>query len=164
MAIEKTLEGGIDDIANEFGAELVKRLQRELINNGKLASGSLIGQMDYKVKSDKKGNTVVQLFSEDYFRFVDKGRRPGKQPPLRAIKEWTRIKLIPEKFAFPIAKKIGEVGIKGLNIINPTIDKLVVEFLPLYEEEMVQLLGVVLVNDIFNKTNTKGRIIPKTVR
>ena len=164
MAIEQTLNEGLDDIANEFGAELVKRLQRALIDKGKLASGSLIGQMNYRVKSDKKGNTVVQLFAEDYLRFVDKGRRPGKQPPLRAIKEWTRIKLLPEKLAFPIARKIGKVGIKGINIINPTIDKLVIDFLPEYEEEMARLLGVVLVNDVFSKTNTKGRILPKTVR
>ena len=164
MAINKTISDGVDKVADEFGAELVKRLQRALINKGKLASGALIGQMGFRVKSDSRGRTVVQIFAEDYFRFVDKGRRPGKQPPLRAIKQWTRIKLIPEKFAFPIARKIGKVGIKGINIINPTIDKLIIEFIPQYEQEMEQILGVVLVNDIFSRTNTKGRIIPKTLR
>ena len=148
----------------QYGAELVRRLQRGLIDNKKLATGSLIGEMSYEVKQDASGRVVVRVFTQDYFRFVDQGRRPGKQPPLEPIKQWTRIKLIPEKFAFPIARKIGEVGIRGINILNPTIDQLTVDFVDEYGELMEQLLGVVLVNDVFSETTTKGRIIPKTLR
>lgn len=164
MAAGKTINKGVTKVADEFGKELVSRLQRALIDKKKLATGSLIGQMTHEVKSNDQGQTIVQIFAEDYFRFVDKGRRPGKQPPLEAIKQWTRVKLISEKAAFPIARKIGKFGIPPANIINPTLDELVVEFEGAYAEEMENILGAVLVNDIFNQTNTKGRIIPKTLR
>ena len=164
MSIESTISQGSEEIANKFMAKLVEKLQRKLIDKGKLATGSLIGQMKYDVKVDSQGRAVGRLFSEDYLRYVDKGRRPGKQPPLKAIKEWTRVKMIPEKYAFPIARKIGREGIKGINIINPTIEEVTVSFIPEYEEELARLVGVTLVNDIFNQTNTKGQIIPKTLR
>lgn len=164
MAIDKNIQNGSELVADKFMNELVERLQRKLIDKKKFASGSLIGQMRYEVQTDAQGRVVGRIFAADYFRFVDRGRRPGKQPPLEEIKRWTRIKLIPEKLAFPIARKIGRVGIPGINIINPTIDEVTVDFLPQYEEELAQLVGVVLVNDIFNVTTTKGRIIPKTLR
>jgi hypothetical protein len=164
MAIDKNIKKGTEEVADLFGAELVKRLQRALIDKKKLATGSLIGQMSYDVKSDSQGRAVVRLFAEDYFRYVDKGRGPGKQPPLEAIKAWTRVKFLPEKLAFPIARKIGREGIKGINIINPTLDNLVIEFSKEYEEELEQIVGAVLVNDIFSATTTKGQIIPKTLR
>ena len=163
MAINERVSKSTGDVADEIGAELVSRLQRALIDKGKLASGSLIGQMSYEVKTDSQGRAVVNLFAEDYFRFVDRGRGPGKQPPLEEIKKWTRLKFISEKLAFPIAAKIGRVGIPGINIINPTIDMLLEEFTPLYEEQIAQFVGVVLVKDVFSATNTKGRIIPKTL-
>ena len=96
MAIEQNIGKGVGKAADEFGAELVKRLQRGLIDNKKLATGSLIGEMSYEVKTDSQGRSIVRVFTQDYFRFVDQGRRPGKQPPLEPIKQWTRIKLIPE--------------------------------------------------------------------
>lgn len=164
MAIEQNISKGSTKVYDAFGAELVKRLQRQLIDKKKLATGALIGQLSYDVKTNADGKAVVRIFAEDYFRYVDRGRRPGKQPPLEAIKAWTRVKFIPERLAFPIARKIGREGIPGIFIVNPTIDNLLLDFAPKYEQELSDLIGVVLVNDVFSQTTTKGRIIPKTLR
>lgn len=162
------LNRGSEDMLNKMGEEIVKRLQDKLIEGGehgpKLASGSLIGTMRSEVVSNEEGKSVLRIYAEDYLRYVDKGRRPGSFPPISAIREWTRTKMIPERAAYPIARKIAEEGIKPLNIINPTIDEVTLEFKPEMEKEMARLVGVVLVNDVFNQTTTKGRIVAKSLR
>ena len=61
MAIDKDISDGTQKVADMFGAELVKRLQRELINAGKLASGALIGEMTYGVKASSLANVTSVL-------------------------------------------------------------------------------------------------------
>ena len=63
----------------------------------------------------------------DYGTFVDQGRKPGKQPPISKIRQWLSIKGIPQKAAFPIAKKIGRYGIKPTPFFSITIQKHVKE-------------------------------------
>jgi hypothetical protein len=69
----------------------------------------------------------IDFSMPDYGEFVDKGRRPGKQPPISAIKPWLQIKGIPEKFAFPIARNIGKKGIKAVPFFGTTIDSKIQE-------------------------------------
>ena len=120
--------------------------------------------MESLVIQDDQGRTAVHLIAEDYLRYVDKGRRPGKFPPVTAIRDWVRTKGLPERAVYPIGRAIAIKGIEALNIVNPTIDKVEATFLPEYEKELERIVGVVLVNDVFSETNTKGRIIPKTLR
>lgn len=73
------------------------------------------------------------LYSEDYLKFVDKGvsgtqrkyNTPfsyrSKKPPISVIKQWTRIKGIPEEAAFPIQNKIFRFGLKPTNVVNKSI-------------------------------------------
>ena len=49
----------------------------------------------------------------DHALYVEKGRRPGKRPPMSAIQRWMAAKGIPSRAAFPIARAIGKRGIKG---------------------------------------------------
>jgi len=65
---------------------------------------------------------------------------------------------------YPIAKKISERGITKTNVISISINEVQRIFLPSFEKEMAKLVGVILVNDIFNKTNTLGQMIPKNLR
>jgi hypothetical protein len=69
-----------------------------------------------------------QLLGADYFYYLDKGRGPGKFPPLKNIVEWVRSKLGLEGseakgVAYVIGKKISEKGTeiyrdnsKGINL------------------------------------------------
>ena len=108
-----------------FGKEYIEELGKELKAAGKDASGNLLRSLDSKVLKTGFGTSyTLQILSEDYLKYVDEGRRAGsKQPPLQAIKDWTKLKGLDEGLAFPIAKKIAEDGIKATNVIQKALNK-----------------------------------------
>lgn len=68
-------------------------------------------------------------------RFVEVGRRPGKQPPVKAIEAWMSAKKIGKtqgrgrrarlrSVAWIIARKIGRKGTRGRYILKRTIPKM----------------------------------------
>lgn len=65
----------------------------------------------------------LKLSMPGYAIFVDKGRKPGKMPPLQNISDWCDSRGIDNKFAFPIARKIGEQGIEARPFLNIFKDK-----------------------------------------
>ena len=150
------------DVANEYGKQVVFALRRELGKNEKFATGELINSLAHNVVTDGN-NVVIQIVSEDYMRFVDKGRRPNSRmpPDNPKFRQWLTIRGIPLTKSFAVRRSIAIKGIKGLNFLNPTLDRVTLQFIPQYEKEMEKIIGAVLVNDIFNKTTTKGRIIAK---
>ena len=60
---------------------------------------------------------------EDYLKYVDEGRKPGKYPNIGELKKWARIKGIPDKAVFPIANSIFRFGIKPTHILQKTNTK-----------------------------------------
>jgi len=108
-----------------FGKEYIEELGKELKAAGKDASGNLIRSLDTRVRKTGFGTSyTLQILSEEYLKYVDEGRRAGsKQPPLQAIKDWTKLKGLDEGLAFPIAKKIAEDGIKATNVIEKALNK-----------------------------------------
>lgn len=105
----------------EFGRDYVKILGRFLLSNrpfAKVASGALLNSLDYRLIEDA---TQIQIVANDYLKYVDKGRRPGSYPPIRAISKWASIKGIPQSAVFPIARKIFKFGIKPTNVIQKTV-------------------------------------------
>jgi len=58
--------------------------------------------------------------ANDYLQWVDKGRRPGTYPPIRAIQRWVQIKGIPKEAAWAIRQNIYKFGIKPTNVIKKT--------------------------------------------
>jgi hypothetical protein len=104
----------------DYGQDIVKYIADLLLKNGKKASGSLIKSLKPEVKII--GEQVLLLInSNDYFDIVDKGRKPGKYVPVNAIKNWCRLKGIDEKYSFVINRSIFKNGIKGLNILNKSL-------------------------------------------
>ena len=86
----------------------------------------------YRIKSklnfvfEIDGNFYEIVFhAPDYFKYVENGRGPGKNPPIKAIEDWITIKhitpyptakgVLPTKkqLAFLIARSIGENGTKA---------------------------------------------------
>ena len=112
---EKTLK--------EFGKDYVKILTIFLKKNRKIASGALINSINFKLQ-EKAKEILIILESNDYLEWVDKGRKPGKYPPLRAISEWARLKGISQNAVFPIARKIFKFGIEPTNVIADTIKEI----------------------------------------
>lgn len=69
---------------------------------------------------------------EDYWKYVEYGRGPGKQPPIEAIEEWIRVKpIIPtaqsnkipdtRQLAYLIARKIGREGTPAQKPLSNTM-------------------------------------------
>lgn len=74
----------------------------------------------------------VSFELEDYWKYVEYGRRAGKRPPISAIEEWIRVKpVIPNaingripdtrQLAFLIARKIGRDGIPAKKPLSNTM-------------------------------------------
>lgn len=120
---------------DEFGKLWVKTLREQLITTQpfpKRATGKLYNSINYRV-TEKDNDWTLTLLSEDYLKFVDKGvsgtqRRYNtpysyktKKPPISVIKQWTRVKGLPEQAAYPIQNKIFRFGLKPTNVINKSI-------------------------------------------
>lgn len=118
-------------LANEFGKDYVKILVALLKNNTvpsraglrpypKVASGRLVQSINYRLQPLATG-IQIQLLSEDYLKYVDKGRRPGTYPPIQAIQRWTSLKGIPKGAAWGIRQNIYKYGIKPTNVISKAL-------------------------------------------
>ncbi len=102
--------------AKETESEMKMRLSKK----GK-SDTDIYKKLKLVVKPKGSGVEVTNNLP-DYAIFVDKGRRPGKQPPLKNIREWCRRKGINQDAAFPIARAIGKRGIKATNFMEPYRD------------------------------------------
>lgn len=102
-----------------FGDDYLRILISELRRSGKIASGRLERSLDYRLKDEKTAVNIV-FEGEDYFKYVDEGRKPGTWPNIRAISNWANTRGIPQKAVFPIARSIYKFGIKPTNISEKT--------------------------------------------
>lgn len=116
-----------------FGDEYIKELTIQLIQLDKVASGRLLRSLDYEIIEKVEGQFEVIIKALDYLKFVDEGRRPGKQPPLKAILSWVKTRNIRfknkngqgflknEQTAFIIRRSIGQKGIKKTDVLKKTL-------------------------------------------
>ena len=162
MAIEETVNQSTESASQLLALAYEEALKDALLDKGKEASGTLVNSIRTAVRTDGS-KFVIEVYAEDYLRFVDQGRAPGKFPPPEPIRAWVAEKGLPAEAAFPIARKIATQGITATKVINPTLDKVLQDFQPIYEQELERMSGAVLVNDVFNKTNTKGQMIPTSL-
>lgn len=111
MANTFDLYPSVYKVMKDFGTVTVREMKKKLKASGKVASGDLYNSINYQIVDN--GDTLSLAFAmEDYGQYVNEGRKPGKFPPLNAIKKWLKIKGIDEDAAFPIAKHIEREGIE----------------------------------------------------
>lgn len=107
---------------------VVDLYRSELADNGINASGKLSRTAQSIVEFNGR-HLLVYLELEDYWKFVENGRRAGKMPPINAILNWIKVKpIVPRaingripdtrQLAFLIARKIGNEGYKGRHPIE----------------------------------------------
>ena len=115
---------------NEIGKLLVEEVQNQLLKYNKRASGDLINSINYRLNIDNNA-IEIDLLGESYLVYVDKGRRPGKMPPLKDIESWMSKKNIIAKdrksVAFAIGKKIATLGIPATNVIQKSINNIMAQ-------------------------------------
>lgn len=135
-------------VLGEFAQELRNRYQDNLIRDGKIATGNLLNSIEYKVQYDDRA-IWVELHLEEYYKWVENGRGPGKFPPPDKILEWIRIKpVIPDdrggrlpteqQLAFLIGRKIAEQGIEPGNQLHNAMD----DIYPQFEERIDEAIAL----------------------
>lgn len=116
----------VKSVLNDFGKFLVEEYQDNLILEDAIASKTLYNSLQYKVENGNN-SFEVKLSLEDYWKYIENGRKPGKWPPISAIKRWIEIKpVLPRPMAngkLPTnERKIGLEGIKPRPILQKSID------------------------------------------
>ena len=82
----------IKQVLNDFGKDTVEKLKQSIDRSDAVASGVLRESLDFEVTETQSGFEFKLDFTKGegykYAKAVDKGRRPGKQPPLEPIMRW----------------------------------------------------------------------------
>lgn len=110
-------------VLGEYGEALRNKYQDILIRDNKIATGELLNSVEYIVEEGDR-SISLSLKLEDYYKWVEEGRKPGRFPPVDKILEWIRVKpILPDErngrlpneqqLAFLIGRKIAEEGIEG---------------------------------------------------
>lgn len=117
------LSARLNKILETHGAQVVAEMITRLSGYNKIATGNLKSSLGFSVKTTEDGKSLLEFHMADYGKYVDKGRRPGKQPPLSKIRAWCKLKGIPTEAAYPIARKIGRFGIPPTNFFTIPISR-----------------------------------------
>lgn len=143
----------IDKIVNDFQYAYMSRIA----DTGHDASGKLALSQKHILKFDGRYFTVTLLL-QDYWYYLENGRKAGKFPPPNKIREWIKVKpILPrqmkngklptqEQLAYLIGRKISKVGTPATHVLKDTltsfdlVGKVYNEFVRLWKEEQVNQL------------------------
>lgn len=140
----------LQEVLTEYAERLRNQYQDNLIMDDKLASGKLLNSVEYLI--EKGGNEIsVALKLEDYWKWVENGRGPGKFPPMDKILDWIKVKpVVPDErsgrlptekqLAFLIGRKISEEGVEGTNDLQRAVDEIT--------EQYEELIGLAIDADL----------------
>lgn len=137
-------------VLEEYGQKAQELYKYNLALKGKNASRKLADSVEYKVTENDQAFTV-SLSLEEYWRYIEHGRKPGKFPPSDAILSWINVKPIlprpmmsasvsglghkntripkPEQLAYLIGRKIARDGIEPTPIMATTSKQVYDQFL-----------------------------------
>ena len=120
IQINEQIRALVETIADIYRSELSKST----------ATGNL---QNFQTIIDINDTTFQVSFElADYWKYVEYGRGPGKQPPIDAIEQWVKVKpVVPNaingrvpdtrQLAFLIARKIGREGIEPKHYLRDTM-------------------------------------------
>lgn len=113
MASEVT--GILTKYGSLISAELKDFIQTKNLTKYGVVNAS--GDLWKSVRQDQK-DFVLRIYALDYIYYIEHGRKGGKRPPTKKIREWLDVKpkfstleaKEKDSLAYAIAKKIGEEG------------------------------------------------------
>ena len=137
---------------DEFGRLIIDNYKAELEACG-YQDGQLYRTLNYSV-STGTGGWVISVSLENYWKYIEAGRRAGaKMPPLDAIEKWINVKqIIPhsmtlksgktvipsvKQLSFLIARKISRDGIRPRPFFKQSFESAKREFLHKIEEAII---------------------------
>ncbi len=115
----------LKEAIERFGTEIIEIAANLIKNEPKVNTGRLRDSLSRKVLDTAMGTRyTLQIFAEDYFIYVNDGRKPNsKPPPIEPIREWCKQKGIDEGLSYAIARSIGKKGIPATNISERMMKK-----------------------------------------
>ena len=137
----------LTEVLNRYGELLAVRYKSYVPE----ASGKLVQSVKYEFKHNDR-IYEVGLWLEDYWKYVEYGRKAGKFPPIDKIKEWISVKpVVPRpmkngklptinQLAFLIARKIAREGIEPKNILKRTVEEV--------NNEMLMSIKMAIMEDL----------------
>ncbi len=112
-------------VLEDYGDYFIRAAREKLLRNGTNASGDLTNSLKKIVEID--GNYFsVSIELLDYWYYVEKGRKPGKFPPISKIEEWIRVKPVRPRVMTITRRwkvKSGEEHSKQVQVL-PTVKQL----------------------------------------
>lgn len=140
---------------NDFGEEILALYKKELSDAG-YSTGKLYKTIKFKVKA-KNGNYLIELNLENYWKYIEYGRKKGaKMPPISAIEKWiTRRNIVPRpqtlangkkkvpstpQLAFLIARSISKKGIKARPFLSKSVEAA--------QEKHIKLIEAAIIKDL----------------
>lgn len=128
-------------LLNSFAQTIVNRYRDKI---SEYSSGNLYKTIDYTITS-KSDSYLVTINLEEYWVFLENGRRAGaKMPPISAIEKWIKVrKILPrpvtlksgkqrvptvQQLAYVIARSIAKKGIKPRPFMRESIEDTMKDF------------------------------------
>lgn len=120
----------LEALLDRYGKEVVKEIQTTLINDKKVATGSLVKSFKHQVV--EKNNVLDLKISTDssYALIIDKGKKASnKQAPVEPFLKWIKAKGLSKgpkrdlSFAYALSKKVNKKPVKGLNFMAKSLNK-----------------------------------------
>ena len=128
-------------LLNSFAQTIVNRYKDKI---SEYSSGKLYKTIDYSITS-QNDSYLVTINLEEYWKFIEKGRRPGaKMPPVSAIENWIKVrKILPrpvtlksgkqrvptvQQLAYVIARSISRKGIAPRPFMSESINQTIEDF------------------------------------
>lgn len=120
----------LDKILNKLLNDIISLYREELTTGNINSSGTLYNALRSQI-NENEGSLILQ----DYWKYVESGRQPGRFPNINSIKDWIKQKpIIPntyngklpstDQLTFLIARKIANKGIVGKEILQKALDRL----------------------------------------
>lgn len=145
-------------VLNQYGEQLISLYRQKLLQTNTDATGTLGNTLNYIVETNE-GLFELSLRIQDYWKYVEEGRGPGKYPPINDIKNWIRVKPVTptiyngklptiDQLAYLIARKIHLRGTRGKYLLQASLDELSV--FDLLDEAITKDLEI-QVNNVFKK-------------
>lgn len=160
---------GVEALLNQYGDEIEKRLKKNLQDRGSNATRSLY-QSIVSLPVESKGNrTTLTIQLNDYYKWVDEGRKAGKMPPKGVFEKWLlnkpqalqkfkssspkgRVNL--KSLDFVIRRKIAREGTKGNDFFSDVYNN---DLYNAINEDLIALTSDAIIINIVEQVNDNNK-------
>ena len=145
----------LQQVLQDYAKEAEEIYKYQISLGGKNASRKLTDTIKSNIIVGDQAYEV-SLTLQEYWKYIESGRAPGKFPPVKALLDWISVKPIiprpdangriptPKQLSFLIGRKIKEEGIKPFPALETTKEELDM----IYHEKLSAALGLDVSNYI----------------